>query len=966
MDEQNIPEGAIPIDQFEPQAPMQQQPVQEGMPAGAIPIDQFESREDVYGSPGQQAITALEGAASGVVGPLAPLIETKLMGVKPEDILARRQENPFSYHVPEAATLVGGLLIGTGQGALMGKAGKVAAEAAGFSKVLEAEKLTHAAAKAAQIGLPEAGVLAAEAKAATEALSYGSKVGSEAAKQTAEMIVFASGDEVSKMLIQDPDASAESAISNIGLAAALGGAGGAFVTGAISPLWSATAGPQVEKFLSGLKSHVNGEGKLLLPGELEHAHKSLGIELSPTTRAAISGDPNAASIFNELREAQHPEIMRDIKNLHERASASVLESLRVAPEDIANYSENQAGQDLIASFKREYDAKFAPIQKQYDALREQNVHIAIPDEQRLRQYSAIIEKGQKFGASGSPQAKIFDEYGERLLAQDTIGQTDKLVTEINNELKKAHRAGDTNTAMAFKEIKASIQEFQEQQIMRVAKNADKMALDATRVPGMPRVNVGELDSAAPAAGQLITERAAAAKEYARIAKISDEMSQQMGLGEFRGYKNLLTKLAEKKSPEQVLKSLSPKGNADIIPFLAEHFPETLARIRDNETKQLIRPAILGAKGEEVINLKILNNAIEKGMAGSKERIEFALPPGALERIQSAHKLINALPAMKSSGTAGWQQKLNKFMPASAGAAMSILLGQNPMAGYAAGHLSQILGKNAPEAVKLALLKFLASDQPIKSEGFKALVDFIQATQKGENLIAKATANVFKPGIRVLTDNQIPAKADLIKLDKLVADNQDHPEKFMASQNGQVGHYASEAQASLSKASATALQYLQNLKPHPKALGPLDKPLPVSPAEEARYNRALEIAQQPATVLQRIKDGTLQTTDLVDLKSMYPAVYIRMAQKLTNEMISMKSDEEVIPYRTRIAVSLFLGQPLDASMIPSSILAAQPQPKPQMPPQGQQPKPKSLNSLGKSNKSYQTPGQSSEQRRADHD
>lgn len=884
-----------------------------------------EMNQQQYGGLGQQAIAGLEGVASGVAGPLAPMAE-RALGVNPEDIRGRAEANPWTHGIGEAAGLVGGALTGTGEAAVMSKAGRLAQEAVGLADL-------------------------------SKGASYGARVGSAAVQQAAEMAVLQSGNEVGKIVLQDPNLSAQTAISDIGLAAALGGAGGAFMAGAVSPLWNATLGPKLDKALNGLKDHLDGKTALILPEQIENAEKTLGIQLSPATRAGISGNPRTAQIFNELRESQNKAILEDIKNLHTGASRSVADSLGVGAEDIANYSENQAGHDVIDTFKKEYNAKYEPVQKQYDALKTANEGVHIPDEERLKQYSKIIERGQAFGATGSPQQRLFDEYGERLLAQDTIGHTDKLITEINNELKKAYRAGDNNTAMAFREIKSSIQDFQDQQINRIAGQSEKLGIEGARSEGK----------------SLIAERAAASKAYADVAKISDEMSQHMGLGEFRGVKNLLMKLADKKSPEQVLRSLSPKGNADIIPFLEKHFPETLQRIKENETKQLIKPAVLGAKGEDPINIKILSNAVDKGMAGKAEHIKFALPPGALEKIQAAKTLINALPEFKSSGTAGWTAKLMRHMPASAASAVSLITGHNMIGGYIAGEIAQLLGRDAPDAIKLGLLRFLASDKPVTSEGFKSMVDFLHATQNGEKTIAKATSNVFKPGASVLTPSQMPSSADIAKLDKLVAKSQDKPDALMNAQNGGIGHYLPSHQAAVAQTSMTAVQYLQTLKPQPYKPGPLDRPIAPSPAQEARYHRALEIAQQPAVVMQHIKDGTLQTSDLQDLKAMYPSVYDRMSQKITNEIATKVSDEDHIPYRTKVGLSLFLGQPLDSSMLPASIMAAQPKmqrspvslqnrPDSQEPMKGR----KGTSSLGKSNKSYQTPGQASEARRINHD
>lgn len=135
-------------------------------------------------------------------------------------------------------------------------------------------------------------------------------------------------------------------------------------------------------------------------------------------------------------------------------------------------------------------------------------------------------------------------------------------------------------------------------------------------------------------------------------------------------------------------------------------------------------------------------------------------------------------------------------------------------------------------------------------------------------------------------------------------------------------------------------------------------------EIARYNKALDIAQNPTIVLQKVKDGTLQPSDIADLHGMYPDLYKSMSAKLSNAMQSHHADEEPIPYKTKMGMSLFLGQPLDVSMRPESIQAAQPIPsQPQQPQQGQKAS-KSMNSLGKSNKNYMTPNQTAEKDRSD--
>lgn len=904
-DDSSIPEGAIPVDQFEPavmpvptsvpqasqSAPVSAQPP----PPGAIPVDQFESREEAYSSPTEQLKTAAEGLAEGVLGPVAPYIQKKVFHVAGEDIRARREENPIIHGVGQAVGLVGSALSGVGEGAVLGKAGQIATEVAGLARPV----------------------------------SFAAKVGSSAVQQAAEMAVLQSSDEVSKMILNDPNTSSESAIANIGLATALGGAGGAFITGAVSPLWKATAGKGVDKFLTGLKDHLDGAAiTTVLPNQVDDAAKILGIQLSPEMRAGLSGNPKAAMMFNELREIQHLQIMSQLKNLETDANNAVLKAIGKAPEEIANYSEAEGGKSAMQAFEREYKAKYGPIAKEFDEItapfKESVVYPAQLSTLADKVTTMAAEKG--YLGADIPQNKVINAVLDRIPTIKTAEDFMKLNTTINNMTK-----GEFALSQVARDLKDLVAE---QHHAALAYHIGRESL-----PLMARYDA---------------VRAA----YADLAKVSNELGTELGLGKFVGPKSLLTKLAEKRSPEQFLSRLSPKGNAEIIGFLGKHFPETLENIRVNELQQILRPAVLAAKGESAINSKVLNNAIEKGLSKQPERIKFALPEEALRQIQAAKTIMEAVPGMKSSGTAGWQQKMMAYVPQSAMAGVSMLMGHNPIWGYLGGHLGKLLARDVPDAVKLGLLKFMASDQPIKAEGFKAMVEFINHTAKAQAMLNKAASNVFKPGVQVLTENQMPATKSREKLNKMVDQFDKTPEALMRLTNGETGYYLPAHQAQLTKSSTQAIQYLQSIKPKEYKAGPLDKPIAPGPDQIARYNRALDIANQPAIVLKHIKDGTLLMSDMADLKAMYPALYSQFANRLSNEMIKNNSDSERIPYKTRMGLSLFLGQPIDSSMNPMSIQSAQPQPR-QQPPVSQ-PQPKSKPSaLGKINKTYMTPTQSRE-------
>lgn len=915
MDDMSLPTG-FQLDEQPVQAAPMQESMQDshGLPPG------FELDENKYGSTGQQAITALEGAGQGALGPLGPFLERRVLGVPRADILARQKENPISHGAGEALGLGAGMLAGTGEAGVMTKAGELANEAAGLGRLAEDASYLH-------------------------------KVGSSVIQQAAEMAVLQGSDETSKMILQDPDTSAQSAIANVGLSAAIGGATGGVLTGVVSPLWKATVGPKIEAGLNSLRDHYNGLGGAV-PKEAANAINTLGIEPGPIMRSALSEDPAMIERFNVLKEKQHPQVLEAIDDLHTNASNSVAESLGINPTAVEVHSDYDGGVKTLESFQKEFDNKYKPLQ---DALNKRDAdaaEISIPDEARRHSAGKLIEKAMNAVGTDSPYYKEYENYAQRMMAKDTIGQLDKLKTEINGKMSQAYRAADTNTATALKDIKMHLTDFQEAQIEKQGIGIDKEGFK-----GKGRVSAQEL------AQDLIAERKMINNSYRDFAAMSDDLSNHLGIGDFKGAGNLNRKLEFKLSPEEVNRKFSFKGNKDFMELLQSKFPETYDSVVENERKRFLKLAVLQAKGDAAINVKKLNDIISKTMAGQKEYVDAIIPAQAQARIKAANDLLASIPNPKSSGTAGWLTKTMKNVPSGLMAAVGMIADHNPFAGFLIGEGAQALSHKIPDAMNLAFLKWAGSNQPVKAEGMKAMIDFFHNTYKGDNLIAKATKAVLKPGAQVIAANLMPVKADRDKLDKLVTKIQNNPDKFMQAQTqSDVGHYLPDHQAGISKTTTTAVQYLQTLKPQPFKSSPLDKPIEPTKAQQSRYDRALDIAQQPAIVMQHLKDGTLQASDIQDLNAMYPGLYHKMVTQLSNEMNTKTADDEQIPYRTKIGMSLFMGTPLDSTMTPMAIQAAQlthlPTQKPQGPGKGEDSK-HSTEKLGKSNKSYQTPGQAAE-------
>jgi len=130
-------------------------------------------------------------------------------------------------------------------------------------------------------------------------------------------------------------------------------------------------------------------------------------------------------------------------------------------------------------------------------------------------------------------------------------------------------------------------------------------------------------------------------------------------------------------------------------------------------------------------------------------------------------------------------------------------------------------------------------------------------------------------------------------------------------------------ALLAQARGRIYNYLNTLRPQPNPQKLLfDQDLPDS-AREQNYDKAVSIAANPLSVLNSIQKGNLTPNEVHHFKSMFPESHEILAKQLTKKMVeSQAKGEKPPPYGKRQALSLFLGAPLESSMTPLAIQAAQ--------------------------------------------
>jgi hypothetical protein len=236
-----------------------------------------------------------------------------------------------------------------------------------------------------------------------------------------------------------------------------------------------------------------------------------------------------------------------------------------------------------------------------------------------------------------------------------------------------------------------------------------------------------------------------------------------------------------------------------------------------------------------------------------------------------------------------------------GAGLGSLVG-HPMVGA-------YLGEKALSPIISSISKPLL-ENATNSAAARGAIDYVGSVAKGDKLLSGATANLFKSGAEILPNSLVPTQTSRDMLEKSIDHNQ-NPNNALKI-GGNLGHYLPDHASAAAATATTAMGYLNNLKPKQVQMNPLDKPAPVDRASQQKYNRALDIAQQPLMVLQHVKSGTLQPQDVNTLNTIYPALHKKMIEQVSENMIKAQADGHQMPYHQKISAGLLLGKPLDTT------------------------------------------------------
>lgn len=749
-------------------------------------------------------------------------------------------------------------------------------------------------------GAPEAEALEAAGKGAQALAGLNeakglAKIGSGALKGAVETSLLTSGDEVSKSLAGDPDQSVQTAAVNIGLSGLLGaGVGGGL--GAGNALWDATMGPKVSKILDMVQRKSEGfDG--IIPNEVSDSLGKLGIEIPGETKALLSGNPHvqeAAQILMEGGTLSATKAREGFEQLQTGIKDSVMKTVGKSLDDLENLpnrSENQVGNELKTQLVKNFEERAKPVTEAFDQTSKEFSAVPLAETEKAKLIEDISDTALKNGylaSASSPRAKFVNQIIKDIEGVQNLNGLKQLQSELGKQ------AYGNKTDFTLHDIMGTVG--------RKFRDFEDKIVDS------------KLEGRAP---EIQDNIRFARQQYKQLMNDAQDLADYIKPGHFQGINQFISKIKDM-DPEAFLKKVSVSNRAELLNVLKDKAPELLGGLREHQLNTLLEKASKGS-GYKDLNTKTLL----KGIAEMPPELRaFTFKPEQLQNFDGLKKIVDSIPdRFNPSGTARTMDSLTKYIPNSALGILSFLSGHGTGASMLFSALGSGVLRESRDAVKLGLLRFLGNGQHVSASGFKGMVEYIDHMIKGESLIANAAKNVFKAGALVIPEKMLPDERRLNKLNNSLNKMQEDPKK-MLDIGGTTTVYLPEHGGALGATAGNAVQYLQSIKPDPQKQSVLDNEPKITPAEKAQYDRTLTIAEQPLVVLNHIKDGTLTLRDMSDIHALYPALYQKLNSKLSDQLITAIDKKIEIPYKTKLSLSLFMGQPLDSTMTPHGIQSSQ--------------------------------------------
>lgn len=847
----------------------------QGVPSAgtSVSFDSLQDDSEKYGDGlGQVKAFGLGAARSASFG-LSDEFLTRVAGMSPEDIKGYREANPISSGAGEVAGVLGAVLAPE-----VGILGAAAAPVKAVARVGGA--VTEALAPAA----------------ATTVGKILSQAGAHAAGSAIEGAAYGLGQSVSEHALGDPDLNAEKVLANVGTSALVGGAlgslFGAVKGGAQAAFpkffsevdraaieggdWDAMVRnsdlPESEKtgFIKALtKRKANAP-------EIEKAAQELGAPVLPGMisdnalvqkgqSALLEGPPSVASLRAQGIAAEG----------YEKAT-NAMESAIGQGDDITKAGLGDTLKTLVSDT---VEKQSAPIGALYDELK-RSYQVIPTSEKALKQIAGNIRRIEDVPLS--PQARaIAESAAERVESIKTVDDVKRLRSILNQELGiSATPIQKRVTAI----ISDKLADLEENSIVRFAKNEMKTSKAKNKIM------------------QLLGDREAANAQYSVFKDKIQRLGEVLGRKRVHGAQDFLDFIGDL-TPEKIADKLSGKNNSEFLEWFSKELPEGMGAISQYQ-RGIIREA---AMKDGKFNINRALSMIDKMPKEYRSKI---FTPEELSRLDAVKTYTQAFP-----------KNFNPSNTANASAFRSFF--EHPV------------GSLVANARDFAIQGFIESASS-SGDKTKAFIDGLSAIERSAQKTSKSIGSgvnaIFSPkeggspakGYLAITSGERRDSHD--KHSPEISEMISNPEKLInkISQNTEaMSVVAPKTAAAAQSTMVRATRFLNSKLPGagvPKRpLSPKYKP---SDAELAKWHKYFSAVENPTDILKSVAQGSIVPEQMEAVSVVYPRLMQEMQVAVTDKLTDAIAKKKVITYRTKLALSMFLGSDLVNSLDPKVILATQ--------------------------------------------
>ncbi len=347
------------------------------------------------------------------------------------------------------------------------------------------------------------------------------------------------------------------------------------------------------------------------------------------------------------------------------------------------------------------------------------------------------------------------------------------------------------------------------------------------------------------------------------------------------------------TPEKFAKKLFQKENSRFLGWMKNNFPEEVGMLAKFEKGQLAEK--FTTEGQP-FNAKGLLKQVNKL---EKEYRDTLFNAAELKQLANAEVYLGAFP--KSYNPSGTAQQLEFYKS-----------------------LGNPIKMAMAEAQALAALKLVKGEGPIK-KGIEYLASIERAAIKIKKGIETGAADIFRDSKDNVKKAVVPTVIQFDKkkeekkktdLHSSLLELSNDPLKLMArleEKTRDMQAVAPQATAAMQEAMVRGITFLGSKVPIQPDAAPLSAKHVANTAQLAKFGRYYEAVQKPLSILAQIKNATITPEAVEAVSTVFPKMYTQMVTAVMDKVMDHQAKNLLIPYKTKLALSMFLGQDLVDSL-----------------------------------------------------